>query len=66
MVKGQITQANAAMTACGGKIEAPERFPSDVFRGERVYFCTQACLRAFESDPELFMAGGIEHPADED
>jgi YHS domain-containing protein len=31
-----------------------------------VYFCTRACLRAFESDPDRFMAGEIEHPADPD
>jgi len=55
-------QRTEAFTACGGKITDPQRYPSAVFRGERVYFCTPACLRAFESDPERFMAGEIEHP----
>lgn len=49
-------------TACGGKIKNPEQFPSALFNGEKVYFCTHACLRAFEADPERFMAGEIEHP----
>ncbi len=53
-------------TVCGGKIKAPERYPSAIFRGEPVYFCTRACLRVFESDPEGFMAGEIEHPTDDE
>ncbi len=57
---------SAPLTVCGGKIENPERFPSAVFKGERLFFCTTACLRAFESDPERFMAGEIEHPMDEE
>jgi YHS domain-containing protein len=61
-----ISPANATITVCGGKVNDPEHFPSSVFQGERLYFCTQACLRAFESDPERFMAGEIEHPLDEE
>lgn len=53
-------------TACGGKIKDPEQFPSAVFMNERVYFCTRGCLRAFEAEPERFMAGEIEHPVDEE
>jgi len=34
--------------------------------GERVYFCTRACLRVFEQDPDPFIAGEIEHPIDEE
>ncbi len=52
------------LTVCGGKIKDPQKFPGAMFRGERVYFCTQACLMAFESDPERFMAGEVEHPED--
>ncbi|MCX6036536.1 MAG: YHS domain-containing protein [Chloroflexi bacterium] len=66
MAEKPISQANAAVTVCGGKIKDPQRFPSAVFQGERLFFCTQACLRAFESDPERFMSGGIEHPLDEE
>jgi YHS domain-containing protein len=54
--KGEI------LTVCGGKIENPEKYPSTVFHGERVYFCTESCLEVFESDPERFMAGEIDHP----
>jgi YHS domain-containing protein len=50
------------LTVCGGKIENPEKYPSAVFHGERVYFCTESCLKVFESDPESFMAGEIDHP----
>jgi YHS domain-containing protein len=56
------SQANAIITACGGRIKDPERFPSAIFQGERVYFCTPDCLHAFESDPERFMAGEMVHP----
>jgi YHS domain-containing protein len=52
------------LTVCGGKMKDPENFPSAIFHGERVYFCTTACLAAFESDPDRFMAGEIEHPED--
>ncbi|HEX2696960.1 MAG TPA: YHS domain-containing protein [Anaerolineales bacterium] len=40
-------------------------YPSAIYQGEQIYFCTQACLRAFEKDPDRFMAGEIEHPLDE-
>ncbi len=55
-----------AKTACGGKIKDTTNYPSAVYRGERVYFCTCACLRVFEQDPEPFLKGEIEHPLDED
>jgi YHS domain-containing protein len=61
-----ISPANATITVCGEKVNDPEHFPSAVFQGERLYFCTQAYLRAFEADPERFMAGEIEHPLDEE
>ena len=55
-----------AVTACGGKISGPDRYPSALYRGRRVYFCIRACLRTFRSDPDRFMAGEIPHPVDED
>lgn len=66
MAEVPIAYANEAVAVCGGKINDPNRYPSAIFRGERVYFCTQACLRTFESDPERFMSGEIEHPLDEE
>lgn len=53
-------------TVCGGRISDPDRYPSALYRGQRVYFCTRACLRTFQSDPDRFMAGEIPHPVDED
>jgi len=52
-------------TACGGRIQEPERYPSAVFRGQKIFFCNEACRQAFESDPERFMAGDIEHPLEQ-
>jgi YHS domain-containing protein len=66
MVKKTTSPDKAPVTVCSGKIEDAKRFPSAVFKGERLFFCTEACLRAFESDPERFLAGEIEHPLDEE
>lgn len=60
------TPTPIAKTACGGTIkDDPSKYPSAMFSGERVYFCVEACLKAFLSDPEKFMTGEIEHPLDE-
>jgi YHS domain-containing protein len=40
----------------------PDNYSCAIFHGERLYFCNPACLLAFESDPERFIAGEIEHP----
>ncbi len=53
-------------TVCGGVIKDPETYPSAIYHGERVYFCTRACLRVFELDADSFMAGKLEHPIEED
>jgi YHS domain-containing protein len=53
-------------TVCGGKMDEPEKFPHSSFHGKKVFFCTHACLQAFESDPEGFMAGEIAHPDEDD
>lgn len=55
-----------AKTACGGAINSKDAWPSATYKGKEVYFCSQACLRAFQQSPDDFMAGGIEHPLDED
>jgi YHS domain-containing protein len=44
----------------------PAGYPSAIYRGTRVYFCTRACLRVYEQNPDAFMAGEVEHPLDED
>lgn len=53
-------------SACGGVLEDPTKYPSALFNGERVYFCNNACRKAFLSAPEAFMAGEIEHPLEDD
>lgn len=52
-------------TACGSEIRDHEQYPSAMYHGETVYFCTQACLKAFNLDPDPFMAGEIEHPSED-
>ena len=59
-------QPVTAKTVCGGTLTDTSGYPSAIYRGEQVYFCSPACLRAFEQDPDAFMAGEIEHPLDED
>lgn len=44
----------------------PSKYPSALHNGERLYFCTRACLRVFDTDPARFLAGEIEHPTEED
>jgi YHS domain-containing protein len=51
-----------AITACGGILKDPLRYESRAYKGMRVYFCNQDCLREFEQDPELFMSGKVIHP----
>jgi YHS domain-containing protein len=61
-----MTEPLKFKTACGGNITDPLQYPGAEFHGQQVYFCTKACLRAFEQDPERFMAGEMEHPFDDD
>jgi len=60
------TQPPEYKTACGGVLKDPANYPSAIYRNERIYFCTRACLRVFEQDPDPFMAGDVEHPLEED
>ena len=53
-------------TACGGKLREIGDHPSADYRGRRIYFCTRACRRVFETDSDRFMAGEIKHPLEED
>lgn len=62
----QAPETQVFKSACGGTLKDPSAYPSAMFNGERVYFCNQACLKAFLSAPEAFMAGEVEHPLDED
>jgi YHS domain-containing protein len=60
------TNETEIQTACGGVIKDPSKYPIAEYQGKQVYFCTQACLRAYKQDPDRFMAGEIEHPIDEE
>ncbi|MBI3739972.1 MAG: hypothetical protein HY258_13075 [Chloroflexi bacterium] len=62
----ETEQTYTAKTACGGGLKDTTGKPSAIYRGQRVYFCTRACLRVFEQDPDPFMAGEIEHPLEDD
>ncbi len=53
-------------SACGGSLHDPLLYPSADFRGETIYFCNSACLKAFLKAPEAFMAGEVEHPDSEE
>jgi len=68
MTKAPVTslQSAQAETVCGGKLDDPADHPRAVFGDKVVYFCTRACLRAFEENPDLFMAGEIEHPLEDE
>jgi len=60
------SQTKEIKTVCGGLLKDPTRFPSAEYQNEELYFCTQACLRAFQKNPAAFLAGEIEHPTDSD
>ncbi len=55
-----------AETVCGSVIRDPDKYPSAIYRGEVVYLRTGGCLRAFQGEPDRFIAGEIEHPEDDD
>lgn len=59
-------QQEIAKTVCGGKIKDTAGFLSAMYEGQQIYFCTRACLRVFEENPEPFIAGEIEHPLDDE
>jgi YHS domain-containing protein len=49
-------------TACGGIIIDPSKYPTAEYKGKTIYFCNEACLQAFLTDPDGFVAGEVEHP----
>jgi len=44
------------VTLCGRifRDTDPQYFPRAQYRGRTIYFCTESCLGAFLSDPDLF------------
>ncbi len=59
-------EAPIIKSACGGTLQNSSEYPSAMFKGELVYFCNNACLKAFMQAPEAFMAGEIEHPLEDE
>ncbi len=57
-------QEAGAVTACGDKLADSTGYPSALYKGERVYFCTKACYGVFLSDSDRFMAGEIPYPTE--
>jgi YHS domain-containing protein len=51
-----------AITACGGILKDPSKYPFREYQGACIYFCNEDCLREFEENPELFMSGKVLHP----
>ncbi|OIN85740.1 MAG: hypothetical protein AUJ21_12590 [Anaerolineae bacterium CG1_02_58_13] len=54
------TQSNSRpsfVALCGRVFRSdPEFFPQAEYRGRTIYLCTDACLGAYLSDPERFVA----------
>lgn len=65
-VQTNSTPQPESKTACGGTIQDVSKFPDAEYQGEKVYFCTKACLKAFLVNPDVFMAGEVEHPLDDE
>jgi YHS domain-containing protein len=44
------------VTLCGRifRDTDPQYFPRTEYRGRTIYFCTESCLGAFLSDPDIF------------
>ncbi len=66
MSTSQAVSTGLIRTACDGILKDPAGYPTALYHGKVVYFCTRACRRVFEADPDRFMAGEIEHPTQED
>jgi len=64
--KSESQEKHTGITACGGKLKDPSKYPNAEYRGETVYFCIRACLRVFRENPDAFMSGDVEHPKDDD
>lgn len=51
-----LTRRDQPVTVCGRGIPGdPAYYPRALHQGQVLYFCTQACLDAFQSDPQRFL-----------
>jgi len=51
-----------ALTACGGILKDPTKYPSRIYQDKRIFFCSEECLLEFDENPEQFMSGKVLHP----
>ena len=42
---------------CGMEVEPTRAAATSEYRGETIYFCAPGCKRAFDQDPERYLAG---------
>ncbi len=49
---------SAISTACKGTTTYQPDTPTTVYRGQRIYFCTQECLQAFLRDAKTSCLAG--------
>ena len=66
MIMEEDKNTDRAKTACGGTLKDTKGYPSAMYRGECIYFCTLACFHAYEQEPDRFMNGEIAHPQTEE
>ena len=56
-IKTDKAVRNSFVALCGRVFRSdPEFFPQAEYRGRTIYLCTDACLGAFLSDPDRFVA----------
>ena len=48
-------------SACGDRLADAYRYPRIMYKGREVLFCTIACLKQYQKDPESFMRGEVVH-----
>lgn len=41
---------------CGMEVDEKKAAATATYKGQTYYFCAQACKRAFEKDPEKYLA----------
>jgi YHS domain-containing protein len=58
MLDKMLTPSSSAFpkTVCHRIITSdPAYYPQFLYRGQIIYFCTEACLHAFLEEPEIFI-----------
>lgn len=45
---------------CGMEVEETKAAATSTYKGQTYYFCSPGCKRAFDKDPENYIAGAAE------